>query len=187
MEQEDARADDRRDREHGQHQQERAQRAAGPGRVLVEQLGPGGRRDGGGGDRRVGRGDGAGDVLGAGRSRGAGTTGVEPTAAAAGTPARAPMAVASRLLNAALVATRASGAGRGSFSAAAMRPWPSSAAVERSAGSGRPARSMTAASGPSSADTGIRRSSRFMSVATVVSPANGTSPVTASTSTRASE
>ena len=85
------------------------------------------------------------------------------------------------------VATRASGAGRGSFSAAAMRPCPSSAALDRSAGSGRPARSMTEASGPRSAETGMSRSSRFMSVATVVSPAKGTSPVTDSTSVRANE
>ncbi len=86
-----------------------------------------------------------------------------------------------------LVATRASGVGRGSFSAAAISAWPSSAAVDRSAGSGRPARSMTEASGPRSADTGIRRSRRFISVATVVSPAKGTSPVTDSTSVSANE
>ena len=79
------------------------------------------------------------------------------------------------------------GAGRGSFSAARTRLRPSSAAVERSAGSGRPALSSTEASGPRSADTGISRPMRADSVATVERAANGTVPVTASTRISASE
>ena len=79
------------------------------------------------------------------------------------------------------------GAGRGSFSAARTRLRPNSAAVERSAGSGRPARSRTAANGPRSADTGISRPTRADSVATVERAANGTAPVTASTRMSANE
>ena len=78
------------------------------------------------------------------------------------------------------------GDGRGSFSAARTRLRPSSEADERSAGSGRPARSSTDASGPRSADTGIRRPTRADSVATVDRAANGTAPVTASTRISAS-
>ena len=72
--------------------------------------------------------------------------------------------------------TSGSGAGRGRRSAVWISARPSSAAEYRSAGSGRPARSTTAASGPRSADTGSSLSIRFMRVATVVSAANGTLP-----------
>jgi hypothetical protein len=83
--------------------------------------------------------------------------------------------------------TSGSGVGRGRRSAVWISARPSSPAVKRSAAVGRPARSTTEASGPRSADTGISLSTRFMSVATVVSAAKGTWPVTDSTMTSASE
>ena len=61
---------------------------------------------------------------------------------------------------------------------------PNSATDERSAGSGLPARSNTAASGPRSADTGISLSTRLARVATADSPTNGTWPVTTSSRQR---
>ena len=79
------------------------------------------------------------------------------------------------------------GAGRGICSADCTSARPNWAAVYRVLGSGRPARSNTAASCPKSADTGIRRSTRLASVATADSPSNGTLPVTASNSARHSE
>ena len=85
------------------------------------------------------------------------------------------------------VLSRAIGAGRGSRSAACTRARPNSVAVDRVSGSGRPARSNTAASGPRSAETGISRSTLFDNVATVESPMNGSWPVTASSRHRHSE
>ncbi len=84
-------------------------------------------------------------------------------------------------------ATIGMGGGRGSFSAAFTRPRPNSAADDRSAGSGRPARSSTDASGPRSADAGISLPILADSVATVERAAKGTAPVTASTRISASE
>ena len=66
------------------------------------------------------------------------------------------------------------GVGRGSLSAARTSARPNCEALNRSAASGRPARSSTAASGPRSADTGISLPIRADSVATVESPSNGT-------------
>ena len=79
------------------------------------------------------------------------------------------------------------GAGRGSLSAARTSARPNCEAVKRSAASGRPARSSTAANGPRSADTGISLPIRADRVATVDSPSNGTLPVTASTRISANE
>ena len=98
-----------------------------------------------------------------------------------------PAQLARVLLEAAGDERSGSGVGRGSFSAARTRLRPNSEAVDRSAGSGRPARSSTDANGPRSADTGISRPTRADSVATVDRAANGTAPVTASTRIRASE
>ena len=56
---------------------------------------------------------------------------------------------------------------------------PNSDAVDRSCGSGRPARSSTEASGPRSADTGISFPIRADSAATVESDLNGNEPVMA--------
>ena len=86
-----------------------------------------------------------------------------------------------------VAATIGIGSGRGSASAAATRPRPNSTAEKRSSASGRPARSRTAASEPRSADTGISLPTRAASVDTVESAENGTAPVTASSSERASE
>ena len=77
--------------------------------------------------------------------------------------------------------------GRGRFSALRTSARPNSAAVDRSSGSGRPARSSTDANGPRSADTGISRPTRADSVATVDRAAKGTVPVTASTRISANE
>ena len=79
------------------------------------------------------------------------------------------------------------GVGRGSLSATRTSARPNCDALKRSAASGRPARSSTAASGPRSADTGISLPIRADRVATVDSPSNGTMPVTASTRIRANE
>ncbi len=78
-----------------------------------------------------------------------------------------------------------SGSGRGILWATWSRPLPNSAAVARSSASGRPARSSTDASGPRSADTGIRRPTRADNAATVESDLNGSVPVTASCNDRA--
>jgi hypothetical protein len=73
--------------------------------------------------------------------------------------------------------------GRGSSSAAAMKATASSPASGRSSGWGWPARARERRSGPSSSGTSTGLSTRAISVAMVVSAANGTRPVTASTST----
>ncbi len=65
------------------------------------------------------------------------------------------------------------GVGRGNLSATRTRARPNCEALNRSAASGRPARSSTAASGPRSADTGISLPIRADSVATVESASNG--------------
>ena len=82
---------------------------------------------------------------------------------------------------------RASGSGRGRSSAQAMSAMASSPASGRSAGIGWPARSRGFWSGPSASGTGTGLPTRAISVAMVVSAANGTEPVTASMSTSPSE
>ena len=88
-------------------------------------------------------------------------------------------------------ARRRAGSGRGPVESArdaASRRMASSPASGRSAGSGRPARSSdrpAAARAPRAPRRGV--STRAISVAMVVSAVNGTRPVTASISTRASE
>ena len=86
-----------------------------------------------------------------------------------------------------LVARMGMGAGLGSLSAARTRARPNCDALNRSAASGRPARSSTAASGPRSADSRINLPIRAFSVATVESASNGTLPDTASTRINANE
>jgi hypothetical protein len=127
------------------------------------------------------------DTLAAAMTGGAAATAV----ATAGRRADGPIRVASRSSTGAISGSpgpvSGRGSGRRSWVAAPTRALPRAAASSRSAGSRRPAPATIGASGPSSSGTSSEWSSRAMSVPMVVSAVNGTSPVTDSTMTSASE